>query len=136
MKNKILFLICLLSVSFCYSQQINYKAYESGFARLKGESKEMSTIQWMKSNAVIVLNKEHICIYPDKSQPAKKVVYDISLLKDHKTDETQLLTYQGIDGESRKCIITFERVSDDRKPNQLRIFSGDMVFIYNLTAGS
>jgi hypothetical protein len=132
MKRNILSAICLLLVSYCYSQQSCYKAYESGFARLKGKPQVISDIQWSKSNAVIVLDKEHIYIYPDKNQPGKKKVYSITLLKKGNSDEAQVLTFQGNDA-SGKCIITFERVADDKKPHQLRIFSGDMVYVYNLT---
>jgi hypothetical protein len=131
MKSKILSAICLLLVSYCYSQQSCYKAYESGFARLKGIPQVMTDIQWMKSKAIIVLDKERIIIYPDKNQPGKKVVYKIDLLKKGNTSETQVLTFRGTNS-SGKYIITFERVANDKTPHQLRIFSNVMVYIYNV----
>lgn len=80
---------------------------------------------------MIVLDKERIIIYPDKNQPRRKVVYNIDLLKKGNTNETQVFTFRGTNS-SGKYIITFERVANDKMPHQLRIFSSDMVYIYNV----
>lgn len=81
------------------------------------------------------MNKDHIYIYSDKDQTYRVISYKISLLKDIKKNDSQLFTFQGNNPGSGRCIITFEKNVDDKQPHQLRIFSGDKVFVYNVKAG-
>lgn len=133
MPRNILLLICLLAGSICYSQQTRYKAYEAGLAHIAGKDNAMSEIQWVKSSAIIVMSKDRICIYSDKDKTDRVISYNIHLLKDTRKDDTQLLTFQGNNPDSGRCIITFERSFDAKQPHQLRIFSGDKVYVYNVT---
>ncbi|OQP61954.1 hypothetical protein A3860_30140 [Niastella vici] len=133
MPRNLLLLICLLVGSICYSQQTRYKAYEAGLAHIAGKDNAMSEIQWVKSSAIIVMSKDRIYIYSDKDQAYRVISYNIYMLKDTRKNDTQLLTFQGNNPDSGKCIITFERSFDDKQPRQLRIFSGDKVYVYNVT---
>jgi hypothetical protein len=133
MRRNILLTICLLAGCICFGQQTRYKAYEAGLARISGKDKAMTEIQWVRSSAIIVMSKERIDIYSDKDQTYKVISYRISVLKDTKKDNTQLLTFHGSNPDSGRCIITFERNLDNKQPHQVRIFSGDKVYVYNVT---
>jgi len=135
MPRNFLLLICLLAGSICYSQQTRYKAFEAGLAHIAGKDNAMSEIQWVKSSAIIVMSKDRIYIYSDKDQTYRVISYNISLLKDSRKNDTQLLTFQGRNPDSGRCVITFERNYDDKQTHQLRIFSGDKVYVYNVTTG-